>query len=88
MSGHGHAAALDKAEQRRRGLFKTYTDLRRDAQDSEDYEQHQFVAEAYRAFMRSFLDSDERAVLDLQDEVARLQAELSQWRRGIKRAES
>ncbi len=79
-------AILERIEARRRGLFEIYAALRLKAQDSDDYEQHKLVAEAYRAFMRSFLDSDERAFLDLQDEVAELRAELNQWRRGIKRS--
>lgn len=84
----GHADALERVEQRRRGLFTIYNDLRRAARESEDFEEHRLVAEAYQHFLRSFLASDERAVLDLQDEVASLQAELNQWRTGIKRADA
>lgn len=83
-----HSDILDKIEARRRALFQTYVDLRRDAQDSEDFEAHRFVAEAYQAFLRSFLASDERAVLEMQDEIASLQAELKKWRSGLLGARS
>lgn len=78
-------AALEKAELGRRALFRIYNDLRREARDSEDFELHRLVGEAYQAFMRSWLTDDERRVVDLENEVASLRAELHQWRTGIKR---
>lgn len=78
---------LNKQEQSRQALFRTYTDLRRQAQDSEDYELHRLVGEAYTAFMRAFLHQDERRFLELEDENVRLRAELQRWRSGIDRSE-
>lgn len=76
---------LEKQERKRRALLQIYVDLRRQADPSEDFELHRLAAEAYKAFMRSFLDADERLVLDLQDQIAEMQAELNQWRRGNRR---
>lgn len=72
----------DRQETGRQALFRAYNDLRRQAVDSEDFELHRLVGEAYVALMRSFLTADERALLDAQDEIAMLRAELSAWRRG------
>ena len=78
---------LDQRETDRYGLFKIYNDLRRQARDSQDPELHTLVAEAYRAYLRAHLDADERALLDAQDEIAELRAEVGRWRRGERKPE-
>ncbi len=78
---------LHKQEAGRQALFRIYTDLRRQAQDSEDYELHRLVGEAYTAFMRAFLTQDARRLLEIEDENVRLRAELQRWRSGIDRIE-
>lgn len=77
---------LARQEATRQALFRIYNDLRRQAQDSEDYELHKLVGEAYAVFMRSYLDEDQRNILELEDENTRLRAELQQWRSGSKRS--
>ena len=72
----------ERPETGRQALFRAYNDLRRQAVDSEDFELHRLVGEAYVALMRSFLLPCERALLDAQDEIAALQSELAAWRRG------
>ena len=81
-------AQLARQDTSRRGLFNIYNDLRRQARDSEDAELHQLVAEAYQAFLRAHLTEDTRAFVELQEENARLRAELRQWQTGIKRREA
>ncbi|KQP02640.1 hypothetical protein [Methylobacterium sp. Leaf93] len=76
---------LEAKELSQAALFRTYEDLRRQSRDSEDFELHRLVGEAYRTFMRSFLNADERRFLDLEDEIAELRNELTQWRQGQKR---
>lgn len=78
---------LARQDRGRNALFRIYNDLRRQARDSEDPELHQLVGEAYQAYMRAFLDEDQRRFLELEDENTRLRAELQQWRAGIKRSE-
>lgn len=78
---------LERQERKRRELFQIYVDLRRQAAPSEDFELHRLAAEAYKAFMRSFLDADERHLLDLEEQMAEMQAELNDWRRGVRRSE-
>lgn len=77
---------LQRREDSRQALFRTYNDLRRQARDSEDFELHRLVGEAYQAFMRTWLDEDTLRVVELEDEVARLRAELQRWRHGEHRA--
>lgn len=72
---------LQHGKTHRDALFRRYVDLRRLAADSEDHADHQQVAEAYRDFLRSHLARDERAILDLEDEIARLRAENARLRR-------
>lgn len=79
------AEKLQVDELSRQALFRIYNDLRRQSRDSEDFEEHRLVAEAYVAFQRSFLRPDERAFLELEDENAALRNELTQWRQGTKR---
>lgn len=43
---------LNKQEASRQALFRIYQDLRRQAQDSEDYELHRLVGEAYTTLSR------------------------------------
>jgi hypothetical protein len=78
---------LQVKELTRRALFQIHEDLRRQARDSEDFELHRLVGEAYQAFLRSFLNSDERRFLELEDEIAELRNELTQWRQGQRRIE-
>lgn len=78
---------LQRRENDRQALFRTYNDLRRQARDSEDFELHRLVGEAYQAFMRTWLDEDLTLVVELEDEVARLQGQLQRWRTGINRSE-
>jgi hypothetical protein len=78
---------LHRRENDRQALFRTYNDLRRQARDSEDFELHRLVGEAYQAFMRTWLDEDLTRIVELEEEVARLRGELQQWRAGIKRNE-
>lgn len=82
---NGHADILAKREQHRQLLFRIFNDLRRQARDSEDFELHRFVGEAYQTYLRSFLDADERRLIDAEEQIASLQAELNEWRRGIRR---
>lgn len=79
---------LQGRENSRQALFRTYNDLRRQARDSEDFELHRLVGEAYQAFMRTWLDEDGLRVVELEDEIARLRAELQQWRTGNLRSPS
>ncbi len=78
---------LQRQEDSRQALFRTYVDLRRQAQDSDDYELHRLAAEAYTAFMRAHLGGDQRRFLELEDELIRTRAELQRWRNGIERRE-
>jgi hypothetical protein len=78
---------LQRVENDRQALFRTYNDLRRQARDSEDFELHRLVGEAYQAFMRTWLDEDLTRIVELEDEIARLRGELQQWRTGINRSE-
>ncbi|WP_407529411.1 DUF837 domain-containing protein [Methylobacterium oryzisoli] len=73
--------ALQHGKAHRDALFRRYVDLRRLAEGSEDQADHQQVAEAYRDFLRSHLARDERAILDLEDEITRLRAEVARLRR-------
>lgn len=78
---------LQRREESRQALFRAYNDLRRQARDSEDFELHRLVGEAYQAFMRTWLDDDMTRIVELEDEVARLRGELERWRAGINRSE-
>ena len=80
------AEKLEVKDLSRQALFRIYLDLRRQAQDSEDFELHRLVGEAYQVYLRSFLNSDERRFIDLENEIAELRAELTQWRQGTKRS--
>lgn len=81
------AEQLQRREDSRQAFFRAYNDLRRQARDSEDFELHRLVGEAYQAFMRTWLDEDGLRVVELEDENARLRAELQRWRTGINRSE-
>lgn len=76
---------LQVKELTRRALFQIHEDLRRQARDSEDFELHRLVGEAYQAFLRSFLETNELRILELEDQVAELRNELTQWRQGQRR---
>lgn len=82
------ADKLEVQELSRQALFRIYEDLRCQARDSADYELHRLVGEAYQAFLRSFLNSDERRFIDLENEIAELRTEPTQWRQGTKRTQS
>lgn len=69
---------LERQERTRRELFQIYVDLRRQAAPSEDFEVHRLAAKAYKAFMRSFLNADERHLPDLEEQMAEMQAELNE----------
>lgn len=73
--------ALEHGKAHRDALFRRYTDLRRAAADSENADDHRQVAEAYRDFLRAHLAREERAFLDLEDEITRLRAENARLRR-------
>lgn len=79
------AEASDEDRQRRQRLFRIYEDLRKAARESEDFEDHNLVGEAYGVFMRAYLSASDRSYVELENAVAEMSAELTQWRRGIKR---
>ncbi|ACL56967.1 hypothetical protein [Methylobacterium nodulans] len=65
----------DDAKAERDRLFRAWLDAKRCAAESEDPADHAVVAQAYTAFMRAHLSREERDLLALEDEVARLTAE-------------
>lgn len=82
------SSILHRQEDSRRALFQTYVDLRRQAENSDDYELHRLAADAYTAYMRAHLGGDQRRFLELEDELIRTRAELQRWRSGLERRES
>lgn len=78
--------ALEHGKAHRDALFHRYNDLRRSAADSENPDDHRQVADAYRDFLRAHLAREERAFLDLEDEITRLRAENARLRRQPKGA--
>lgn len=58
-------------------LFDRWVDAKRQAAGSDVLADHQAAVDAYTAFMRAHLASDERTHLDLEDEIARLTVENS-----------
>lgn len=64
----------------RSALFRRYVALKRAARDSDDEADHRGVAQAYTAYLRSHLAYDERTQLELEDEIARLRAEIQTLR--------
>ncbi|WP_244480542.1 DUF837 domain-containing protein [Methylobacterium sp. Leaf399] len=56
-------------------LFDRWVEAKRHAQVSEDPADHRAAVDAYTAFMRAHLSSEERTRLDLEDEIACLTVE-------------
>ncbi|MFE1601585.1 DUF837 domain-containing protein [Methylobacterium sp. ID0610] len=67
-------------------LFRAWVDAKRCAAESENPADHAVVAAAYTAFMRAHLAREERDLLAVEDEVARLTAENLRLRAAILRA--
>ena len=71
---------VERVKAYRSCLFDRWVEAKRFAQTSDDLADHQAAADAYTAFMRAHLASDERTHLDLEDEIARLAGEVLQLR--------
>ncbi|MCJ2034527.1 DUF837 domain-containing protein, partial [Methylobacterium sp. J-068] len=67
---------VERVKAYRSCLFDRWVEAKRFAQTSDDLADHQAAVDAYTAFMRAHLASDERTHLDLEDEIARLTGEV------------
>lgn len=65
-------------------LFDRWVEAKRYAANSDVLADHQAAVDAYTAFMRAHLTSDERTHLDLEDEIARLTVENSRLRQRVR----
>ncbi|MET0531380.1 MAG: DUF837 domain-containing protein, partial [Microvirga sp.] len=65
-------------------LFDRWVEAKRFAQGSDSLVDHQAAVDAYTAFMRAHLASDERTHLDLEDEIARLTVENARLRERVR----
>ena len=63
-------------------LFRRWVDAKREAQESENMVDHGVAVAAYLDFMRAHLSDEEHARVNLENEVARLTAEIAALRRG------
>ena len=71
---------VERVKAYRSCLFDRWVEAKRFAQISDDLADHQAAVDAYTAFMRAHLASEERTQLDLEDEISRLNGEVVQLR--------
>jgi hypothetical protein len=75
---------VERVKAYRSCLFERWVEAKRFAQGSDDLAAHQGAIDAYTAFMRAHLASDERTHLDLEDEIARLTVENTRLRARVR----
>lgn len=75
---------VERVKAYRSHLFEHWVEAKRFAHGSDDLADHQAVVDAYTAFMRAHLASDERTHLDLEDEIARLTVENTRLRARVR----